>query len=236
MGSKCRNTPVDIQRQLRREANFGCARCGSPILDNAHIIPYRKTHAFSPDDMLALCPTCHRIADTGHYSERYLRELKANPHNKIKVGERFLIEGKDLILNMIGNRYINCNRILAINNFDLITMKRESENYILLNLNLYDRSHKLLGIIHENNWTVETSDLWDVEYKSQHLTIRNSPKEILFEAKIENGEVFISGILYFYGHAINILKDGLRMDDKNFKLTMIGCTIEESEPALELRL
>jgi len=136
MPSRCRNTPAPVQRQLLQEANFGCAICGSPILDNAHIIPYHITHAFPPQDMLALCPTCHRIADDGHYSEEYLRKLKESPHNKIKAEESFLIEGKDLILNMVGNRYINCQRVLVINDFDVITMKRDSDNYLLLNLNL----------------------------------------------------------------------------------------------------
>jgi hypothetical protein len=56
VSKKCRNTPLDIARQLRKEANFGCARCGHPLLDNAHIIPYSQTRDFMAEDMIALYP------------------------------------------------------------------------------------------------------------------------------------------------------------------------------------
>lgn len=207
MATKCRNTPTQIQRQLRKEANFGCCRCGHPLLDNAHIIPYRLTHEFLPEDMLALCPTCHRIADDGQYSEEYLRKLKANPRNKISVTERFLIESEKLILNLGGNKFIDCNRILTINDFDIITMNREAGGDITFSLSLFDIHHRLIAMIDENKWNVDTSTLWDLEYKPRYLTISNASKQVSFTMKIENGEVFVTGKLYYLGKAVVVSDD-----------------------------
>ena len=145
MSVKCRNTPPAVQRQLRQEANFGCCRCGHPLLDNAHIIPYRTTHEFKSEDMLALCPTCHRMADAGQYPENHLRELKNNPKNKISVAERFLIEGDKLVLNLGGNKFINSPRIITINDFDIITMGREAGGYITFSLSLFDIKNNLVA-------------------------------------------------------------------------------------------
>ena len=51
-----RNIPQPIQKQLRREANFGCALCGCPIIEYAHIIPYRNIQAYLPENIVVLCP------------------------------------------------------------------------------------------------------------------------------------------------------------------------------------
>jgi hypothetical protein len=99
--------------------------------------------------MLALCPTCHRIADDGQYSEKYLRELKQNPHNKTSVTERFLIEGDKMVLNLGGNKFIDSHRILTINDFDIITMRLEPGGYITFSLNLFDIHHKLIAMVYE---------------------------------------------------------------------------------------
>ena len=146
--------------------------------------------------MLALCPTCHRMADDGKYSEKYLRELKTNPHNQTQVTERFLIEGDKLRLNLGGNRFINSPKVLTINDFEIITMKKETWGYITLNLNLFDEHHNLVGVINENKWTVDTSSLWDLEYKPRYLKIRNSPRKIFFEMEIRNGHSDCLGWIY----------------------------------------
>ncbi len=193
---KCRNTPIDVQRKLRREAHFGCCRCGHPLLDNAHIIPYHLSHDFPAEDMLALCPTCHRIADDGDYSEGYLRKLKANPFNKSVIRERFLIENNDLVLNAGGNKYINCNKILTVDDYDILSMKKEDEGFVTLDLYLFNRFNHLIGIIDENKWTFDTSLMWDIEYKPKYLRIRNPSNQITFEIRIEKGEVFLYGELF----------------------------------------
>jgi len=133
------------------------------------------------------------MADDGKYSEQYLRELKTNPHNKTHFTEKFLIEGDKLRLNLGSTRFINSPKVLTINDFEILTMKKETGGYITLNLNLFDEYHNLVGVIDENKWTVDTSSVWDLEYKPRYLKIRNSPKKIFFELEIKNGEVFIRG-------------------------------------------
>lgn len=237
MSTKCRNTPIPVQRQLRQEAHFGCCRCGHPLLDNAHIIAYNISHAFPPEDMVSLCPTCHRMADSGGWSEKYLRELKTNPYNKSHVTERFLIEGDKPVLNLGGNRFVNTPRVLIINDFELITLNKELDGYLTLNLSFFDRLNNLVGIVDENKWTVDTSLVWDLEYKPKHLTIRNAPREISFEVEIRHDEVYLRGNLFFMGHPITIHDDELLIQSHDFFGTMKGCTIEDgSGHAINLQL
>jgi hypothetical protein len=194
-------------------------------LDNAHIIPYHITHQFPSEDMLALCPTCHRIADDGEYSQDYLRRLKSNPFNSSAISEKFIIENKDLILNLGGNKYINCPKILTINDYDILTMKKEEEGFITIDLSLFNRFNKLIGVIDENKWTFDTSSLWDVEYKPKYLRIRNPSNQIIFEIRIEKGEVFLYGELFYAGQSILISKDDVNLASKNLDVTFKGMTI-----------
>lgn len=52
-------TPADVERKLRQEAGFGCARCGHPYIEYHHIIPYAEEPHFRAEDMIALCGNCH---------------------------------------------------------------------------------------------------------------------------------------------------------------------------------
>ena len=223
MQRKCRNTPPTVARQLRREANFGCALCGCPILENAHIIPYETSHAFPPQDMVALCPTCHVRADLGRYSETFLRHTKANPHNRTHVQDLFLIENDHLMVHLGANRYRDIPRLIVVNDFDIISIHKDDENFPLLNVNFFDAYNNLIGMIIDSYWHVDRALVWDLVYKPQHLTIRNAPRRIALDVSIENGEVFIVGDLHYIGHPITITRDGVWMGG-----IMIGTGITNS--------
>ena len=164
MNSRCRTTPASIQRQLRQEANFGCALCGCPVLENAHIIPYRTRQDFVVEDMVALCPTCHTKADYGNYPEAYLREIKANPYNKSHVHEAFLIISDELIVNLGSDKFINTPTILRVDDFDIITIDRFDNKFLNLNVNVFDKLNNWVAVIQDSKWIVDTSLAWDVEW------------------------------------------------------------------------
>lgn len=69
-----------IKRQLQQEANFGCCKCGNPIIEYHHIKMWSKVETHHHEDMMFLCPTCHHSIES--YSEKYQQKLKANPYNK----------------------------------------------------------------------------------------------------------------------------------------------------------
>lgn len=212
MATSCRGTPLPIARLLRQEANFGCAQCGCPILDNAHIIPFSKTHEFIPEDMVSLCPKCHREADKGGWSETYLRTIKKNPYNKAHVTYSFhsFIERDRLVVNIGTNRFINTPGVLSVDKFGLIAIRKAKENFMSLDVYFFDKSNILIGAVLDNRWIVDRRLVWDLKYTPQHLIIQNKPKTISLDIEIVNGEVYLSGDLYYLGHLVKITKDEVR--------------------------
>src|SRR5262245_46462191 len=73
--------PVEIQRQLRREAWFGCCRCGSPFVEYHHILGIART-GHQAAEMMLLCPSCHHLATVGALDETEQRKLKTLPFNR----------------------------------------------------------------------------------------------------------------------------------------------------------
>jgi hypothetical protein len=213
----CRNTPLPISRQLRREANFGCARCGHPLLDNAHIIPYSQTREFKAEDMIALCPNCHRTADDGDYPESVLRKFKSDPYNKSHINESFLIMNQETIVNIGGIQFIDTPRVLVNNDFDLISVKKGNDGDVLLDVNFYNRDDNLVAQIKENFWTVYTDSIWDLIYKPQALTILDKPRGISFGITIENGEIFIRGNLYYKGFLIEVSPNLIKVGNNQLR-------------------
>jgi hypothetical protein len=182
---------------------------------------------FPPGDMLSLCPVCHQSAHKGEWSENHLRDLKLNPYNKSQTAGRFLIESDKLIFNLGGNRFVNSPRIVIVNDFELVTINKEDGGFLTLNLVFYDRFNKLVGMIDENRWAVDTSLTWDLEYKSKNLKIKNVSRQISFELGIHNGEVFVTADLFFLGHPILIRNNEILIESNNIFGSMKGCTIED---------
>jgi hypothetical protein len=51
--------------QRRKVATLGCAVCGRRPVDPAHLVPQRLGGCASPDCVIALCRTHHRLYDGG---------------------------------------------------------------------------------------------------------------------------------------------------------------------------
>jgi hypothetical protein len=220
--------PLPIQKQLRKETNFGCALCGCPILEFAHIIPYgNKVQAYLPENMIALCPNHHTKFNRGELSESYLRDAKKNPHNRIQVKDAFFIESQDIAVNLGKSKFINTSRILVVDDFDIISINIESEKYVLLNINFFDKLNNLVAVVAENSWSADKSLVWNIEYKPQDLIIRNALRNISFEVKIENGEeIFLTGGMYFNGYPIRITENEVLLGDKEIGLELKGSVLK----------
>jgi hypothetical protein len=197
--SRCRNAPAEIKRRLRQEAFFGCCMCGNPLIENAHIIDYSITKQFPLEDMLALCPNCHEEADLGHIPKHVLRDVKQMPFNKNSsyIKKRFVVTGQDLVVNTGSSRFVNTERIFAVDDFDLVSISRDHGMYLSLNVNLFDKFNTLVAIVYNNFWIVDRRYLWDIEYRPQHLIIRNAPRDITLDLQIKNEEIFLTGNLYY---------------------------------------
>jgi len=70
--------PADLRRRVLLEAGHRCAihTCQHPDVDVHHIVPWHKCREHAFENLIALCPNCHRRAEAGEIDQRSLRLYK----------------------------------------------------------------------------------------------------------------------------------------------------------------
>jgi hypothetical protein len=71
--------PAELRRAVLVEAGHRCAvpRCGHTDVDVHHIVPWETCKKHEYDNLIALCPNCHRRAHKGEIDRKSLREYKS---------------------------------------------------------------------------------------------------------------------------------------------------------------
>lgn len=72
--------PADIRRKVLVEAGHRCAipTCRHIDVDVHHIIPWKESQKHEDENLIALCPNCHRRAGRGDIDRKSLRIYKLN--------------------------------------------------------------------------------------------------------------------------------------------------------------
>jgi hypothetical protein len=72
--------PRPLEREVLLEAGHRCAipTCRTVPVEIAHIIPWSKVQEHAFDNLIALCPTCHRRYDRGDIDRQSMLQYKVN--------------------------------------------------------------------------------------------------------------------------------------------------------------
>jgi hypothetical protein len=162
-----RTPPSKLRLELRREVGFRCPipGCGSPYLTWHHFDPpWQPQHRHNPPGMIALCPTCHELADGGKWTPQQLRQLKASG----KQGPSH-VRGHNWgwlrykLLGALGNNLCYDTPILFYTSRQpIIWFKRDAEGYLQANLRRPRTAFSADAVIEDNDWLV-SRDMADIE-------------------------------------------------------------------------
>jgi 5-methylcytosine-specific restriction endonuclease McrA len=70
--------PAELKRRVLMEAGYRCAVCRHIDTIIHHIISWEQCKSHEYENLIALCPNCHSIADKGKIDPKALRLYKAN--------------------------------------------------------------------------------------------------------------------------------------------------------------
>src|ERR1039458_5021137 len=72
--------PVPFKRQVLHESCHRCAVCGFGLsIELGQTIPWRKTQDHRPETLIALCATCHEMADKQRWNSKDFETYKNEP-------------------------------------------------------------------------------------------------------------------------------------------------------------
>ena len=147
----------DVLRQLRREVGFCCPvrNCNSPYLTWHHFDPpWRVEHHHRPQGMIALCVEHAAKADRGAFTNDQLRAMKQQGRGSGQtVSGMFDWMRNEILADVGGNFYYKTKVIFQICSIPCIWFDRDSDGYLLLNLNLPTLSDRPRVRMEQNFWT-----------------------------------------------------------------------------------
>jgi len=189
--------PSDVRLILRQESGFGCCKCGNPIIQYHHIIPWEVENHNRPEDMMCLCPTHH--AEVRVISEKEQREIKLNPLNKQnnKVEGYLHISSTVPIIKLGGNTFKKQGVILKIDTESIVSLNSDTVGNLTLSVKLWDEQGQNVLTISDNEWESGDYLAWDIEYKLNFLKLRYKKGDIGFQIDARKTPMDLMGNFWF---------------------------------------
>ena len=210
-----RYIPLPVRRTLRQEAYFGCAKCGNPILEYHHIIPWAERKHNDPDHMVALCPTHHQQFGKLSSDESY--EVKANPKNKL-VGKIYgeLGTNREVTSFLVGsNTYRNTPIIFSYFERPLIGYTIENRQALL---DVYIPKQDMWPDVYikRNDMIVNSDGMWDIEFRTNYLKIQKRAQANFFEIDLRGEAALINGAFSINGEDFKFSPESTNIGGSSF--------------------
>ena len=106
----------------------------------------------NPEGMVALCTEHHKKADHGAYTNEQLAAFKRNKVDSTLVRGRFDWRRNKLLTVVGGNFYYETPRVLVIDDHEVISLTRDEDGYLLLNVQMLSLSTDVRAQMVENCW------------------------------------------------------------------------------------
>ncbi|PQO22704.1 hypothetical protein C2I36_11690 [Rhodobacteraceae bacterium WD3A24] len=187
-----RKIPVDIRRRLRQEAFFGCAKCGSPILQYHHIVEFAEEQNHDPDHMIALCPTCHQ--GLGKMRRERCYSLKKNPFNRINGKIRGeLGANMETSSFLVGScTYLDTPVIFSYYDRPIIQYLID-EGQALLDIYIPKEDMWPDILVEKNDLMVNSGGKWDVDFRTNFLRVQKDYGSTYFQIDLRKEVAEIEG-------------------------------------------
>lgn len=197
--------PADIARQLRREAGFGCCKCGTPILQYHHIVTWSSDQHYRPQDMMVLCPLHHDQATKGAMPISEQRQLKASPFNIRNCHAKGLLEVKqDYCAADLGTiTVVGEGCFLRILGQEILSLSLSDQN-LELSLKLFSPAGELLVDIYKNEWVAGDPMPWDIKADWQVLTLYERSRRISVSLNAKTVPLQIQGEFYYDNRRVSV--------------------------------
>lgn len=223
-----RTPPKRVIQILRKEVGFGCPvpNCGNPYLEWHHFDPaWIIENHHRPEGMIALCTQHHKNADNDAFTHDQLIEFKKNKANSETVKGNFEWRRNKLLTVVGGNFYYETLRPLVIDNHDVVSLSRDHEGYLLLNIEMLSLSKDERLLMKENCW----------ENIGNPIDFKCPPSGKEIEIKYENGDLFSIKFYviknkelfkkFFYIEAPDFLEFPLTVSEINFEVANVDIKV-----------
>ena len=163
--------------------------------------------------MVALCPTCHALADNKTYSDSFLYQLKKAGKNSPGWAHSIRLFSDDFYLQVGSIKFEKPQEILKIDNTDVLSIYHSSYANLIIDTIFQDPYGKHLLSVTNNELKIDILNFWDIEYNGKHLTIRKRSREVIFNIEIHSEFIWLKKGIYHLGTAkVEFMENGFSVN------------------------
>jgi hypothetical protein len=196
-----RYIPKKVSDSVKEKHFFQCAWCCENLTDRHHIEEYSDGGKHTEDNLILLCPNCHRDVhnDKIDKGELILRKSTHLKNDRLSGGLRINIE--ELKIRALNNLFIDTERILVLKGEDLLTTKLEN-NSVLISTQLYDADGNLYFWMRNNRYWASSN--FTIESRLDYLEIKDNNERNKILIEINDDILNLSGNFYYQKNSFTI--------------------------------
>jgi hypothetical protein len=181
-----RDIPKEIKRRVRERCGFGCVYCGIPIIDYHHIVPWAECQEHDPENIMLLCPTCHR--KVGKWTRDDQLQVKARPKNILegKIDGLLYTPGRKLKFEFGGGIAVNTPNLVMWQptpnqpEQTIVGARQDEEGRVLMTLNFCNRDGEQLLKFVDNNFEIGVNVISDFQFRENYVEYKSKDGETNF--------------------------------------------------------
>jgi hypothetical protein len=202
--------PEPVKRAVRQRCGFGCVICGMPLYDYHHKLEWANVRRHVSEEITLLCTQHHREATNGLLPTAVIERADQNPFNRGQGATSPLALWFDAQVPPVIS--------LPGITFTCVTDKRRptwmwplyidgakpfgftlEEGGLLLNVHVCDSRNRPVVMVQDSVLRL-ASDLWDIRFVGQTLTIQEQAQSFLLEMEFHPPNQV--NVNRYHGHAL----------------------------------
>lgn len=146
-----RYIPRKISDAVKKRHYFQCAWCCINLTDRHHIVEYSDWWEHSEENLILLCPNCHRQVHDWKIPHKELIIRKSSHIKNDRISANFNIDINELQFNIWWNLYQWIENILVYKNEKIVSANIINDN-LLFNIRLYNIEGDLIFWMSQNRY------------------------------------------------------------------------------------
>jgi hypothetical protein len=219
-----RHIPNKISDAVQEKHFFECAWCGTTITDRHHIDEFSRGGEHTVDNLILLCPTCHRQVHDGEISKHELEQRVENHGQGDRTsGSLFLqIDKRQVIAG--GATFIDVPILIRYKKRNIIEFQRLKNNKFTINTRFYDINGNLIFWLNNNRYWTAVPFIVQSNRSSLFIKNQNSPQYLNIELK--DNFIIIKGINFIEGNTLHFTDEFFDINSNRMQnVSITDCSI-----------
>lgn len=173
-----RYIPNNVSTAVKKKHHFECAWCGVGLTERHHIEEFSQGGEHTEENLILLCPICHKKVHSGKISTNELINRKSTHFKCDRISSNFQSTLTELKFKIGGTYYYEAQDFLTYRNEKVLNFDIQDDK-LLINLKFFNRDGNLIFWMSENYYWF--SSVFNVNSGLNFVEIVHNNEDFIFK-------------------------------------------------------